>query len=130
MKTKLQQSLAKIAPYIAIRTIWEHDPDHQDIREDCDGFDNENPEDWQAWQSEVRASAIFDGEEMTGSAYLGGTWEKAGYVPEESNPEISGYEPQMTAEALEELQKLLPAQEETLHAQISAALAHIHNLNP
>lgn len=91
--------------------------------------DDENPEDWQAWQSEVRASAICDGEEVTGSAYLGGTWEKTGNVPEESNPEISGYEPQMTAEALEELQKLLPASEETLHAQISAALAHISSLN-
>lgn len=129
MKTKLQQALAKIAPHISIRTEWEHDPDCRDIRKDCDGFDDEDPDDWQAWQSEVRATAICDGDELTGSAYLGGTWEQAGDNPAESNPDISGYEPQMTAEAIEELQKQLPATESALHAQIVAALAHISSLN-
>lgn len=129
MKTTLQKSLAKIAPYISIQTIWEHDHDLRDIRKDCDGFDEEDPEDWQAWQSEVRATAICDGDELTGSAYLGGTWEQAGDNPAESNPDISGYEPQMTAEAIEELQKQLPATETALHAQIAAALAHVASLN-
>lgn len=90
-------------PSVTLETIWQHDPDHWDIREDCDGFDDENPGDWQAWQSEIRAATIADGEEITGSAYLGGTWERSGDVPEESNPTISGYEPQMTLETLEDL---------------------------
>ena len=102
-KTELQKALAKIAPSICIRTIWDHDNDHSDIRKDCDGFDDEDPNDWQAWQSNVQAVAIVNGEEIEGNACLGGTWEKAGDVPEESNPEISGYENQMTVEALEEL---------------------------
>lgn len=122
MKTDLQKELAKLAPHISIKTIWEHDSDLRDIREDCDGFDDENPEDWQAWQSEARATAIADGEAFSGSAYLGGTWEKAGDLPEESNPDISGYEPQMTAEALEELSKSLPSGSYALQEQIKTAL--------
>ena len=108
MKTTLQIALAAIAPNIAIATHWEHDGDHHDIRKDCDGFDDENPDDWQAWQSEIRAIVIQEGEEITGNAYLGGTWEKAEDHPETSNPTISGYEPQMTLEALEGLPKETP----------------------
>jgi hypothetical protein len=130
MKTELQKKLAKIAPSICIDTLWEHDHDHRDIRKDCDGFDDENPADWQAWQSEVRATCIYDGEEITGSAYLGGTWEKAGDHPETSNPEISGYENQMTAEALEELAKeLLIVSTHGLKDQIRAALSFLSTLN-
>lgn len=81
-------------------------------------MEDENPEDWQAWQSEIEVSAIKNGELVTTSAYIGGTWEKAGDRPEESNPDISGYEPQMTQEALEELAKLVPE----LSAQVEAAL--------
>jgi hypothetical protein len=103
MKTKLQKQLAKIAPSIAIETYWEYDTDLRDIRQDCDGMDDENPDDWQAWQSNIRATVIQDGEEIHGNAYLGGTWEKTNDLPEYSNPTISGYEPQMTLEALEEL---------------------------
>ena len=121
MKTELQKALSKIAPSIRVQTIWNHDPDLYDIRQDCDGFDDEDPDDWQAWQSEVRASAIADGEEISGSAYLGGTWEKAEDIPEESNPEISGYERQMTEEALEDLLPQAPA----LADQINAALAYL-----
>lgn len=120
MKTALQKALAPIAPSVRIRTIWEYDHDHSDIRKDCDGFDDEDPDDWQAWQSEVRASAICDGEEVSGSAYLGGTWEKAGEDPALSNPEISGYERQMVEEALRELGS--QTTEETLCNQIIAAL--------
>jgi hypothetical protein len=122
MKTELQKKLAKVAPSIAISTLWEHDHDLRDIREDCDGFDDENPEDWQAWQSEVKATVIHEGEELTGSAYLGGTWEKAEDHPETSNPEISGYELQMTVDAFEELAKRL-TETSPLHAEISAAIA-------
>lgn len=127
-RTKLQIALAKVAPHISIRTIWEHDPDHYDIRKDCDGMDDENPDDWQAWQSEVRATCIQDGEEVTGSAYLGGTWEKVGDMPEESNPTISGYEPQMTQEALQELQGQVT--DEDLTRQIDAALAFLETYEP
>lgn len=104
MKTKLQTALATIAPSIAIRTIWKHDTNEDDsIFSEGWALHGENPDDWQAWQSEVRATAIVNGEEVTGSAYLGGTWEKAGDGPATSNPEISGYENQMTVEALEDL---------------------------
>lgn len=127
MQTALQKQLAKIAPHIAIRTIWEHDHDHFDIRKDCDGFDDENPEDWQAWQSEIRATAICDGEEVTGFAYLGGTWEKAGDDPASSNPDISGYERQMTEEALRELGEQIT--EEILINQTISALKYLSTLN-
>jgi hypothetical protein len=100
MKTALQKRIVTVAPSISIVTHWEHDPDLRDIRKDCDGFDDEDPNDWQAWQSEVCATAIVNGEEITGNDYLGGTWEKAGDNPAESNPEISGYENGMTQEAL------------------------------
>lgn len=132
MKTELQKQLATIAPSVSIRTIWEIDPDHYDIRKDCDGFDDENPEDWTCWQSEIRATAIIDGEEVTGSAYLGGTWEKAGDSPDESNPTISGYEPQMTVEALEELVARFTAtggtfpRPELLTHEISGAIQHVN----
>lgn len=122
MKTALQKHLATLAPSISIVTLWEHDPDLYDIRKDCDGFDDENPEDWQAWQSEIRATAICGGEEITGSAYLGGTWEKAGDDPAVSNPEISGYEMQMTREALEELRDGLPVEAVLLGDEIARAL--------
>ena len=123
MKTTLQKALAEIAPNISIQTIWEHDADLRDIRQDCDGFEDENPNDWQAWQSEIRATAIRDGEEITGSAYLGGTWEKAGDLPEYSNPSISGYELQMTEEALEALAVERPHTIDLI--QINKALAYL-----
>ncbi len=107
-KTDLQQRLATIAPGISIETIWEHDEDGAFNRNE-EWTNGEDPDDWQCWQSEVRASAIVNGELVYGSAYMGGTWEKYGDNPHQSNPEISGYEPQMTVEALEELAKLAPA---------------------
>lgn len=106
MKTKLQKQLGNLFPSIGIRTFWGHDNHiHPDIRKNCDGMDDENPEDWQAWQSEIRVTVICEGEEITASEYMGGTWEKAGDVPEESNPTISGYEPQMTRDAIDELRE-------------------------
>lgn len=133
MKTELQKTLATLAPSVCIQTFWEHDHDLRDIREDCDGFDDENPDDWQAWQSEVRASAIADGEEVSGSAYLGGTWERATDHPATSNPTISGYEHQMTIEALRELLNALPIVGENgnarpLREQAHAAIAFLETL--
>jgi hypothetical protein len=96
MKTKkdILEALATIAPSIAVETLWEHDPD---ARWDVQNPDMD-PDDYQAWQSEVRASCICNGRMMTGNHYLGGTWEKYG-----DNPEISGYFPQMVLEAIENL---------------------------
>ncbi len=105
MKTpaNLFAALRAAAPSIAIEILWEHDDDiHPDIRKDCD-FEDADPNDWQAWRSEVCASAIVNGCMETGSAYLGGTWEKAGDNPAVSNPDISGYLPQMIEEALRKL---------------------------
>ena len=121
MKTELQKTLAAIAPSISIRTIWKHDPDSGPISKDCDGFDSSEDDEWEAWQSEIRATAIMNGEEITGSAYLGGTWEKFGDNPAVSNPEISGYENQMTQEALEDM----PEATEEIAAQICAAIEYL-----
>lgn len=118
MKTELQKHLATIAPSISIRTIWTPDPDCGPISQECDGFEPSEDYEWTAWQSEIRATAIVNGEEITGSAYLGGTFEKAGDDPAISNPTISGYEPQMTVEALEALPE---ASEE-----IAAAIAYLN----
>ncbi len=114
--------LAKVAPSISVETIWEHDTDlHPDIRKDCDGFENENPEDWQAWRSEVCASAVVNGTMISGSDYLGGTWEKAVDHPSKSNPDISGYFPDMLTEAVKELGKQVPTGH-PLQREINAAL--------
>ncbi len=84
-----------------------------------------DPEDWQAWQSNVKATAIVNGEEIEGDAYLGGTWEKADDLPEYSNPGISGYEKQMTIEALEELLGIFsPAVHPSLADEIEKAVQH------
>ena len=125
-KTELQKALAKIAPHIAIRTIWEHDQDSGPISKECDGFTPDQDDEWQAWQSNVQAVAIVDGGQIEGNAYLGGTFEKFGDVPEESNPEISGYENQKTVEALEEL-----GQQTTdldISNQVIAAIHHCKDL--
>lgn len=123
MKTQLQIELAKIAPSISIETIWEHDHDCGPISKECCGFDESEDDEWTAWQSEVKASAIIGGELVTGSAYLGGTWEKASDVPWESNSEISGYEHQMTVEALRELGEKFT--DLALSNQIINAIKHI-----
>lgn len=120
MKTDLQKQLAKVAPNVSIETHWSHDPDLHDIRKHCDGFDDEDPEDWQAWQSEIRVTCIIEGETVNGFSYLGGTWEKADDVPEISNQTISGYERQMTEEALRELGQQIA--DDVLSSQIIAAL--------
>jgi hypothetical protein len=109
MKTQLQKRLATTAPSIRIGTIWEPDPDcergFRELQKPGNCFEGEDRDDWTCWQSEVEATTIVNGELVSGSAYLGGTWEKYGDNPAESNPEISGYEEEMTTEALGELLK-------------------------
>lgn len=87
--------LAKEIPFVGIQTIWEHD---EDARWDCD--DSLDEDDYMAWQSEVRATCIHSGKTLTGSAYLGGTWEEYG---EPHDEDIGGYFPQKCEEALLEL---------------------------
>jgi hypothetical protein len=100
MRTDLQRALGGICGNIRIHTIWSPDPECRDIRQDCDGFENENPEDWTAWQVQIIASAIEEGIELAGAQYMGGIWERAGDDPRYSNPDISGYEAGMTIDAL------------------------------
>jgi hypothetical protein len=95
MKTELQKQLAIIAPSISIRTRWSLDW--------SEPTPPEGPENWTVWQSETTARIIIQGEEIVGRATLGGTFEKDGDDPNITNPTISGYENQMTVEALSEL---------------------------
>ena len=133
MKTNLQKHLATLAPSLSIVTIWEPDQDSGPISSECDGFTPAEDYGWEAWQSEIRATAICGGEEVTGSAYLGGTFEKFGDDPARSNPEISGYENQMAEEALGELLariESLPGEadylnRQTVAFQIGDALAYL-----
>lgn len=107
MKTDISTFKAKeflatvraLCPSVCIEAIWSADANAKWDIED----DSLDRDDFTAWQSEVRASAIIAGQMLSGSAYLGGTWEKFGDNPNESNPEISGYLPQMLEEALREL---------------------------
>ena len=124
MKTKLQTQLASIAPMVDVHTLWSLDYDDKfDGPYNKDWTEGLNPKDWKCWQSEVRASIIKNGELVSGSSYLGGTWEKSGSKPHISNPEISGYEPQMTEEALEELLSRIGKHD--AESQIKAALKHV-----
>jgi len=125
-------ALASIAPALNIRTEWEHDSDSRFSELQAPGccFENEDPEDWQAWQSQIIATAICGGSLVTGHAYLGGTWEKWGEDPAKSNPDISGYLPEMIGEALEDLQGRVAAIQSTpvltnLQSQITAAMEYI-----
>ena len=132
MKTELQKHLTTLCPSISIETIWEHD-DHPDMEIFRQGgaLADENHDNWQCWQSEIRATAIVSGEIITGSDYMGGTWEKYGDNPAESNSEISGYERQMTITALRDLTisfKDETLRYETLLAEIAAAVKYIERL--
>lgn len=107
MKThaELIDALAAAAPSVHLETLWSYDEDGaQEFRslsrrkDDC--FYGEDPEDWCCWQAEVKATVIVRGSCLTGSDQLGGTWEKSGDHPAKSNPDISGYYPQMAREAL------------------------------
>jgi hypothetical protein len=60
-------------------------------------------DDWQAWTAEVRASATSDDRDVSVSAFLCGVWAGADELPEESNPTVSGYEIDLTIQALGDL---------------------------
>jgi hypothetical protein len=123
MKTALQTTLATIAPLISIQTIWSYDDDaDMSIFHPGNALENEDPQNWYSWMAEIKAATIHTGEIITASAYLGGIWEKAESIPAEANPEISGYERDLTVGALEQLKEQLPASHVASY-QITAARA-------
>lgn len=111
----LPPELKTAAPSIAFLITWEHDPDAEtgpdplniaNIYNPGNGLDGEDPDEWQAWQSDVSAACIIAGELRTGHDYLGGIYERADDDPTESNPTISGYLPDMLDRALDELDRI------------------------
>ena len=101
--------LAELLPFVHIARVWSSDtfPDW-DIFEVGNALDGEDKDNWQAWQSEVKATAIIQGKVFSGSNFLGGTWERYDDNPEVSNPSISGYFTQMVHEAIFQLVLALP----------------------
>lgn len=93
------EGLRKIAPSVAISVSWELDSyfswygDGPDPRE----------EGYSLYNVTVTAKAIVDGEEEEGHAYLGGSYSK----PNEHDPNIHGYFPQMVDEALSDLYRTI-----------------------
>ena len=125
MKSPLQTTLQTLAPSINIATHWSIDEFADRMSDACDGEDPSNDDNWTAWQSEVRATAVLAGDMIQGTDYLGGTYERIGDDPAITNPEISGYESDMVVNAVTEL--LLKAQTDTpqclaLRAEIGAIL--------
>lgn len=122
MKTKLQTTLAGIAPSIHIETIWTPDPDAKSVLRDLreNGYETAG---LAVWNSEIRVTVVDAAELKTESAYLGGTCEWRGRVPSKSNPDISGYERQMTGEALNTLHARIV--NTRLRVQIRKALVHL-----
>ena len=125
MKSPLQTTLQTLAPSINIETVWSIDECADPISDACEGFDPSDDDDWTAWLSEVRATAVLAGDMIHGTDYLGGIYKRIGDDPAISNPEISGYESDMVVNAVTEL--LLKAQTDTpqciaLRAEIGAIL--------
>lgn len=92
---KILAGLKKVAPNIAITTEWEEDPNFV-----WDGDGPDPAEDgYVAYDVDVFARAIVDGETIEGRGSLGGTYARPG----EQDPDVSGYFAQMVEEALGEL---------------------------
>lgn len=126
MKTALQTKLASLVPSIDIQTHWRLDDFCGSIHDEVEGMESERAEDWQAWASEVRVSLIHKGEIKTFSDYLGGTWERIWDNPWESNPDISGYESDMTVNALSQARDFcFDLKETALLEQIETAIASL-----
>ena len=92
---KMLAGLKKIAPQIAITTERQEDPNFV-----WDGDGKDPSEDgYVAYDVDVFARAIVDGETVEGRASLGGVYEQPG----EEDADIGGYFAQMVDEALDEL---------------------------
>lgn len=87
--------LRRIAPNIAFSVNWEGDPYHS---WDGDGPDPRE-EGYEPHNVDVIAHAIVNGEDIEGRNNLGGVYDK----PDERDPDIHGYLPQMLEEAAKEL---------------------------
>ena len=97
---RIISQLATIAPMVAIEVEWSEDTD---ARWEGSWTKGEDRNGWKAWQSDVKATVIQNGKILTGTGSLGGTWEKFGEHPSDTNPDISGYFPQKLLEALQEI---------------------------
>lgn len=124
--TPLKNILRRIAPNVAVHTCWSIDPDcEREFREMAQPgrcFDGESRDDWTPWEAEIKVIAIVDSEQVTCSSHMGGIWEKEGDEPQVSNPQVSGYENQMTVAALQNLAKLV-GQEQADRLNIPEAIA-------
>ncbi len=123
MKTELQKKLAKIAPSVCIKTVWSPDPD----RGEYDGHDDIRPDGWDAWNADITATVILCGEEVVGKAGMGGVWQAPEDLPWITNPDISGYEAQMTEKALDNLLETVSIIKGDTRNQILDALDIIKN---
>lgn len=114
IKAELSAKINRLFPSLLLETHWEPDDSQNgEIFRIGGALYGEQRDDWQAWQSEVRATVIFNGAELSGNAFLGGTWQKYGDAPETVNPDISGYWKQMAGDALAELEELLKGSEQS-----------------
>lgn len=96
---ELMNALREAAPHVVFEVKWERDPA---ARRDIDD-PTLNEDDFECWQSDVSATTIVGGRFVGGNEYLCGTWERFGDHPSKSNPDISGYLPQMLLGAAEEV---------------------------
>ena len=98
---ELIAALAVSRPNVAITVERTHYPDGV--------WDGDDPLDFDrfiCYGHEVTAMTIRNGQIVTGSAYMGGSWYEPGDTSD-CAPEISGYLHQMVEEAIEELDKAL-----------------------
>jgi len=102
-RKKLLRELAIKSPHINIQVIYSID---EDIYQHWDGEQSTEELEAQgltAYNVEVKATTICNGEMLEGNAYLGENWMKH---PNECE-EIHGYFPQMLDEALQELYSIV-----------------------
>ena len=94
-------SLKKVAPHISFSVERTEDPS---FRWDGDGPDP-TEEGYIAYDVDVYAKAIEDGDLVEGRASMGGHYDQ----PDKFDRDIGGYLPQMLEEAVEELKELVSA---------------------
>lgn len=95
---QIYATLKKVAPNIRFSTDWTEDESYV-----WDGNPNDDPTEfgYVAYDVDIFATAIVNGEEVVGSSSLGGVYNK----PQEKDSDVHGYLPQMLKEAAEEIEK-------------------------
>lgn len=88
-----------------IATNWsvDFDSDFSDLTYPGGCFENESSKNWKAWNCEIVASVIINGELITGTAHMGGNWIPSDKHPKNVIPTVNGYESQMISDALNDL---------------------------